>query len=350
MLAARDDFGRQRRAVDCPSVPKNPLFSSYRTGENRVTASIIAVLERVDIGVVERLLSAATGEANLPLVSFVNQVAATDGSVPDAGIYGNFRYLFEVKTTARALNARQLEEHLAHLDGSFANERLFVLTSDPEEPSIVTQLGEGRLAWLNFQGLDQAIHELLQDEAEMLAEQTRFLLHELCALFAQEGLLGQEDTVVVAARDAYPEYRKTAVYACQPGRAFREGVRRMGFYYGGAIQPEVPLIRHRWDGVSFSSDNVAALRATGDCLDAELATLIERLLDESPRVPGQQYQVFLLSPTDDEQTLRLAQPVENTTKDRTGKPWAWTMGQRYTQSRILEQSPDTTSELERLGG
>src|SRR5580692_1208459 len=241
MLAARDDFGRQRRAVDCPSVPKNPLFSSYRTGENRITASIIAVLERVDIGVVERLLSAATGEANLPLVSFVNQVAATDGSVPDAGIYGNFRYLFEVKTTARALNARQLEEHLAHLDGSFANERLFVLTSDPEEPSIVTQLGEGRLAWLNFQGLDQAIH-----------------------------------------------------YACQPGRAFREGVRRMGFYYGGAIQPEVPLIRHRRDGVSFSSDNAAALRATGDCLDAELATLIERLLDESPRVPGQQYQVFLL--------------------------------------------------------
>lgn len=98
-------------------MPKNPLFSSYRTGENRVTASILAVLERVDLGVVERLLSAATGEANLPLVSFENQVAAKDGSVPDAGISANFRYLFEVKTTARALDRRQLEGHLAHSTG-----------------------------------------------------------------------------------------------------------------------------------------------------------------------------------------------------------------------------------------
>jgi hypothetical protein len=285
-------------------------------------------------------------------VSFVNQVAAKDGSVPDAGISANFRYLFEVKTTARALDVKQLEAHLAHLDGSSRDERLFVLTPDAEEPSVIAQLNDQRLTWLNFHALDQAIHELLQDEAELLAEQTRFLLHELRALFAQEeGLLGQEDTVVVAARDAYPEYRRMAAYACQPGRAFREGIRRMGSYYGGAIQREVPLIRDRRDNVTFSSDNAAALRATADPLDIELAALIERLLDEGPRVPDQQYQVFLLSPhADDEQTLRLAQPVKNTTKDHKGKTWAWTMGQRYTQSSILEQGPATTGELEQLGG
>ncbi len=332
-------------------MPKNPLFSSYRTGENSVTASILAVLERIDLGVVERLLSAASGEANLPLVSFENQVAAQDGSVPDAGISANFRYLFEVKTTTRSLDRRQLEAHLAHLDGSFANERLFVLTPDAEEPSEVIELEERRLTWLSFERLDQAILELLQDETELLAEQTRFLLHELRALFAQEeGLLGQEDTVVVAARDAYPEYRQTAAYVCQPGRAFRGGIWRMGFYYGRAIQPELALIRHRRDNVTFSNDSAAALRETDDPFDAVLATLIERLLDASPRAPGQQYQVFLLSPVDGEQTLRLAQTIENTATDRKGEASAWTMGQRYTQSSALAQSPGTTSELELLGG
>jgi hypothetical protein len=332
-------------------MPKNPLFSSYRSGENRVTASILAVLERVDIGVVERLLSAATGEASLPFVSFENQVAARDSpGVPDAGISASFRYLFEVKTSASALDEKQLERHLARLDGLFANERLFVLTPDGEEPSILAKLEQPTLTWLNFHGLDQAIDELLRDETELLAEQTRFLLHELRALFDHEGLLGQEDTVIVAARNAYPEYRRVAAYICQPGRSFREGVKLMGFYYGGAIQPEVAVMRHRCDNVTLSNDGSAALRESADPLDIEVASLIDRLLAESPRIPGQPFQVFLLSAPDDDETLRLRQPVKNTTIDRKGKPAAWTQGQRYTQSSSLERGPGTTTELEQLGG
>ena len=331
-------------------MPKNPLFSSYRTGENRVTASILAVLERIDLGVVERLLSAATGEATLPLVSFQNQVAAKDGSVPDAGISANFRYLFEVKTARHALKTEQLQEHLDHLNGSFGDERLFVLTPDAEEPSVVDQFDEPRLTWLNFHGLDQAIDEVLQGETELLGEQTRFLLHELRALFDQEGLLGQEDTVVVAARRAYPEYLRSASYTCQAGRAFREGVTRMGFYYGGAIQPWIPEIRHRRDNVIFSRETVRTLEETGEPFDAELAVLVALLLDTGPRVPGQPYQVFLLSGAHDEATIRLDAAIKNTTTDRKGKPWAWTMGQRYTQSGLLEKGPKSTTELERLGG
>jgi hypothetical protein len=331
-------------------VPKNPLFSSYRTGENRVTASILAVLERVDIGVVERLLTAASGEAGLPFVSFENQVATRDGAgVPDAGISANFRYLFEVKTTAGTLDEKQLDRHLARLDDEFANERLFVLTPDGAEPSIFAKPDRPKLTWLNFQGLDQAIDELLRDETELLAEQTRFLLHELRALFDHEGLLGQEDTVVVAARRAYPEYLRVNAYICQPRRSFREGIRRMGFYYDGAIQPEIAAIRHRRDNVILSHDGAAALRESADPLDIEVAGLIDRLLAESPRIPGQPFQVFLLSPPDANETLRLEQAVRNTTTDREGKPAAWTQGQRYTQSSALERSPDTTTELEQIG-
>lgn len=52
---------------------KAPLFSTYRQGENRVTSSILAVLERIDFGRVEELLAAASGESVLEMVRFVNQ-------------------------------------------------------------------------------------------------------------------------------------------------------------------------------------------------------------------------------------------------------------------------------------
>jgi len=72
----------------------NSLFSTYRQGENRVTSSMIAVFERIGLGLVERLLGAAAGESALELVTFRNQVGRTPGSVPDAEMSANFRFLF----------------------------------------------------------------------------------------------------------------------------------------------------------------------------------------------------------------------------------------------------------------
>jgi hypothetical protein len=48
-------------------VAKTTLFSTYRKGENRVTASMLAVFERIDPGVLERLLAAASGSRRWPL-------------------------------------------------------------------------------------------------------------------------------------------------------------------------------------------------------------------------------------------------------------------------------------------
>jgi hypothetical protein len=63
-----------------------------------------------------------------------------------------------------------------------------------------------------MQALDQAI-----DEREA------FLLRELQVMLLEEGLLGfGKDTVIVAARNAWPEYEKLHVYACQPGRPFQQ--------------------------------------------------------------------------------------------------------------------------------
>jgi hypothetical protein len=87
----------------------NPLFSTYRGGENRVTSSMLAVFERVGVATLETLLGAAIGETSLSLVQFRNQAAGPHkASVPDAAISARFTYLFEVKTERGALDRGQL--------------------------------------------------------------------------------------------------------------------------------------------------------------------------------------------------------------------------------------------------
>ena len=77
---------------------KNPWFSTYRQGENRVTSSMLAVFERIDLSLLETILAAAAGESSLQMVSFTNQPPSKGRSVPDARISANFVYWFEVKT------------------------------------------------------------------------------------------------------------------------------------------------------------------------------------------------------------------------------------------------------------
>jgi hypothetical protein len=105
-------------------MPKNPLFSTYRQGENRVTSSMLAVFERIDLSILESLLTAATGESSLQLVSFVNQLIGKGASVPDARISAHFAYWFEVKTARNALGVDQLTEHLKSLEPTATGERL----------------------------------------------------------------------------------------------------------------------------------------------------------------------------------------------------------------------------------
>jgi hypothetical protein len=55
---------------------KNPLFSTYRQRENRVTSSMLAVFERIDLSLLEAILAASAGEASLQMVTFTNQPPA----------------------------------------------------------------------------------------------------------------------------------------------------------------------------------------------------------------------------------------------------------------------------------
>ena len=96
--------------------------------------------------------------------------------------------------------------------------------------------------------------------------------------------------------------------------------------------------------LEFSEAQARALRQTGAALDAEVASVIERALADprDPRKDGGRYQVFLLSPREDPQTLTLPAPIQHRTL---GRGTAWTQGTRYTSEESLRQNPGTTDEL-----
>ena len=198
---------------------KNPLFSTYRQGENRVTSSMLAVFERIDLTLLERLLAQATGESTLQTVTFVNQPQGQGSSVPDGRISAHFAYWFEVKTSLDSLHEVQLREHMASLESMGGDERLFVITPDLAEPSAMERVDDARIKWFSFAALSDAIDVALRDPRGIVTEQARFLLRELQALLEIDGLLDIENVVVVAAREAYPEYLERAAYVCQSGRA-----------------------------------------------------------------------------------------------------------------------------------
>ena len=318
---------------------KGLLFSTYRQGENRVTASMLAVFERIDLAAVERLLQAASEESSLQLVRFENQVKGV-ASVPDASISANFRYYFEVKTSRDQVDEIQLQNHLMAFTGGPVDERLFVLTPDEETPAAVEEIGDKRLTWFSFRALSDATDDLLGAPEFQLADRETFLLRELQQLFAADGLLSlPEDVVIVAARRAYPFYRKVHAYRCQRGRAFRDGLRYLGFYTAKEIKPEIASIVGIRDDIVVSEETAGSLERSDSHVDRRVADAVRATLEGEPELHSWIGKFFVLTGPDDPDTLLLGRPIEH---DRRG---AWTQGQRYAISDDLRQATRTSDLL-----
>jgi hypothetical protein len=330
----------------------NPLFSTYRGGENRVTSSLMAVFEWIDLALVQELIEAATGTGKeLRTVTFENQIVNV-GAVPDARISARFTWWFETKTarggySAEGHDREQVRAHARQLEGD-PHARLFVLTPDPVTPSWFERLDgvkdavREQVLWLSFKDLADAISGVTADPTRLIGEQTRFLLAELVALFEADGLLTNDDVVIVAAKSAWQEYLDYNAYVCQPDRAFREGISHFGFYYRGSIQSKIAKIRDYHPAVTFTRTEAARLRDAGE---HELADLIEQVLTDGARVEGDAHGVMLLSAPDDGDTTRLHAPIVNDTKTEAGRPWAWTLSQRYTRLDRLRSGVTRTSQL-----
>lgn len=143
------------------------------------------------------------------------------------------------------------------------------------------------------------------------------------------------DTVVVAARLAYKEFKELGAYICQPQRSFREGVHYFGFYAERTIYREFPRIVERRKDLLFSREEAEALKA-GDDLHRRLGTVMWSALSSGMREDGARHQIILL---DLEQGFQLDHPIMHE------GPGAWTQGQRYSTAKALRSGAATTDQL-----
>lgn len=317
-------------------MPTN-LFSTYSTGENRVTASILAVLRSLSLDRMQRLIGALLEQSEFELVEFQNQPSKGGKGVPDAEIFSSCRLLLETKIKRGKVEKIQLKQHLERLDRSQESVRkLLVLTPDDNCPSVVDNIGDNRLVWASFSSLDQAIDELLEDPHEVVSEREAFLLRELQTMFAREDLVGNDsDVVVVPARGAWPEYERHSAYICQPDRSF-QNVSRIAFYTDGKICTLVPLILESHEHIEWGKG----------LHDGRLGQLIDTVCDDpfNQRKDGLAYKVMILSGADSPETVKLDEPVINDLISKNGRTTAFTQNQRYVSLEKLKRAK-RTSEL-----
>lgn len=308
------------------------IFSTYKTGENRVTASFLAVLRSLSLDRMQRLLGSLLNQLEFELIRFENQPSKGGTGVPDAMIQSSIRLLLETKTVRDDVSVPQLERHLKRLDEAHEFVKLLlVLTPDDARPIELDQVNDPRVVWASFAILDQAIDEILDGKYEVVSEREAYLLRELQNMLADECLLANtNDVVIVAARNAWPEYNKFHAYVCQPNRSFQQ-VSRIGFYSKGVIYPLVPKIIDVFDEVEMRCG----------VHEGPLGELVKRLVESEKRPEGGLFKVLLLSGPESPDTLHLAGPIPNDKRSKTGKPTAFTMGQRYVSSEAVKAAKTT---------
>jgi hypothetical protein len=352
----------------------SPLFSRYSQGENRVTASILAVFERISFALVERILQILCEESNLPLVEIRNQIKSKrDCGVPDGAIQASFSYLIETKVVQSTVDPDQLKRHLKTLESSsFAKKRLIVLTPDHEEPQVVKELKSDSTLWASFKDLKSdsivwasfndlyaAIAEITATDESWLSsdfsppsEQECFLLRELVQMLFAERLVntGKSDAVlIVPARSAIADYQDFSVYVCQPYRSFQR-VEYIGFYHSGVIDKHIAKILRNppIEAILLNEEGIDNPPPGAELTPEDredLTKLVAQLRNSNSPRYGTEQKVFFLSSPGSQDTIKLAQDIKNDLRNATGRPYAFTQGQRYVPLSALKKNPATTTEL-----
>lgn len=306
------------------------LFSTYRQGENQVTSTFLSVLRRLSLENIDRILQGLLGESSFQLVQFENQVKG-QGSVPDARISATGRLWVETKIARDSIDVDQIDRHLLAVGKAG---RLLLLTPDDVDPKI----SDERVIWSSFRSLAAGIDQILLDNANPPSEREAFLLREFLALLKEEGLLQSPEDIVllIAARDAWPEYLAAHAYICQENRSFQK-TGRMAFYSDRMIHKYVPRILGVQDSLPLTESAIGTLRPD---LRPHAENLIRLLLTKRSNRIGETRKVVFLSRLEDQDTLKLHQDILN------DLPAAFVQGQRYLPIDWLRKNPRTTSSFQ----
>ena len=300
-----------------------PLFSTYSQGENRVTATFIAMLQRLSLPNMDRILGELLGEQeeDFSLVSFINQPQGVE-SIPDAKIQTGHGVWFETKITTNAVLVKQIKSHMKALR---RDEKLIVLTPDDDRPvkldsPSLSKNDKEQIAWANFNRLDDVVKEILEDKDSPPSEFEAFLLREFSGFLQQEGLItipSAERVMVVPATRAWSRYDEMSIYGDMRGLNWKPSD-HLAFYTSMEIKPFVPKIKSTKSPINIMNDE--EVEKLDDYQKQVVTGLRTRHgVDEDWDHP---LRVLFLSEPCDEETIKLKTPIENDKKTRTGKSWA----------------------------
>ena len=154
-----------------------------------------------------------------------------------------------------------------------------------------------------------------------------------------------EKVLVIPARDAWQDYLKFSAYMCQPNRSFRPTA-RIAFYVRGYVETLVPRILQTVASVQLSESGIASHKDLSEVIRTRLVSLVQNLRTANDRRHlNKERQVMFLSGPKHPETIAIAHRIENDCVTRTGRPWAFVVGQRYVPMSRLLRGPRTTSEL-----
>jgi hypothetical protein len=331
----------------------NTLFSTYSQGENRVTASILAVFERISFALVEKILMALCEEANANLLVFRNQPTGIS-SVPDAVIRASFAYWIETKIVPNTIRKNQLQAHLKFLDAqeNISRQWLLVITPDAEEPPVIKEIGDRRLAWTNFDSLVDILTTIVTKDEEWFisdtvlpTEREQDLLRELVRFLISEKLIGiGEQAVVVPAVRALPEYHRFSTYICQPNRTFQPCT-HLAFYADRKVYHRIPRILAQIENVVLSESAIFARDDISMEMKNKLIEIVSVLQNEENERYEQEAKIIFLTSHDDPETLKLTHDIDNDLTSDSGRTVAFVQGQRYVSLEKLKKNPTKTSQL-----
>lgn len=322
------------------------LFSVYSQGENRVTATLLAVLERLSLPHMDRIMQALLGCKQFKLVEFVNQPRARK-STPDAKIITSHTIWIETKTSERSVDPDQIKRHLESVGNS---EKLLLLTPDENRPTSL----DDRVIWSNFRQLVDTVRSILSDKDEPPSEGASFLLRELVRMVEESGLTTaiESRVLVRAATRAWPIYKELSVYFHGRHSSFRP-FRPSGyfaFYLGNEIKEKVPKIKSKTKFITLDDESeIQSLEAGQRELVRELKQrwdskkdkICQEIREEFKNHCAYPTQWMFLSGPDDEETVKLCKAVIND-QNKEGRRTAFTQNRRYVSLESLKNAKRTS--------
>lgn len=326
------------------------IFSTYHNAENRVTSTILAVLERLSNPTLSAIFQGIEGESNFKMITFENQYK-NGNSIPDARIFASLDYIIETKIEKNAVYKDQLERHR----NNSKEAKLIVLTPDESCPDCITELARetsgSKIIWCNFDILYEILHTV-KEEVTMIPHEI-FLLSELQVFFKEEGLLNanlndeQKTAVIVPAREAWPFYKKYGIYRCQENRYFTP-TKYMGFYAEQSIQPLFPEIIGSVESLILNDDAALDQAGVKTCM-GKREEVIERLREfkkiypNTDRLNDERCKYIVLAKKEDtSRFVSIKAPIKNDKKAYSGRNFAFVMKQAYILIDELQKATKTS--------